>query len=207
MLPWRNMVGPNRSSVHALAVSRNTVVRYWIRAISRCWPAFSNTGKSSPCRAEKSLRIMVSDRTIGTALCAERSPVHLARQHFPGSSGFRARAFPSAIHDLSPPCETPAFRHSSPTSRRKGAFLCFSFGGCDRSAGRNGLRQSPSCEESGARQSLSPLISRAIWPLMMAKIFGPRSVPEKFGAFPNGATSLTNPGIRRGVGSDDPGRL
>jgi hypothetical protein len=23
---------------------------------------------------------------------------------FPGSSGFRARAFPSAIHDLSPPC-------------------------------------------------------------------------------------------------------
>nr|WP_245332687.1 alpha/beta hydrolase [Bradyrhizobium erythrophlei] len=32
--------------------------------------------------------------------------------------------------------------------------------------------------------TLSPLISRAIWPLMMAKIFGPRSVPEKFGAFP-----------------------
>jgi pimeloyl-ACP methyl ester carboxylesterase len=33
-------------------------------------------------------------------------------------------------------------------------------------------------------QTLSPLISRAIWPLMMAKIFGPRSVPTKFGAFP-----------------------
>jgi len=32
--------------------------------------------------------------------------------------------------------------------------------------------------------TLSPLVSRAIWPLMMAKIFGPRSVPEKFGAFP-----------------------
>ena len=32
--------------------------------------------------------------------------------------------------------------------------------------------------------TLSPLISRAIWPLMMAKIFGPRSVPRKFGAFP-----------------------
>ena len=32
--------------------------------------------------------------------------------------------------------------------------------------------------------TLSPLISRAIWPLMMAKIFGPRSMPEKFGAFP-----------------------
>ncbi len=32
--------------------------------------------------------------------------------------------------------------------------------------------------------TLSPLISRAIWSLMMAKIFGPRSVPEKFGAFP-----------------------
>ena len=32
--------------------------------------------------------------------------------------------------------------------------------------------------------TLSPLISRAIWPLMMAKIFGPPSVPEKFRAFP-----------------------
>lgn len=32
--------------------------------------------------------------------------------------------------------------------------------------------------------TLSPLISRAIWPLMLAKIFGPRSVPKKFGAFP-----------------------
>ena len=32
--------------------------------------------------------------------------------------------------------------------------------------------------------TLSPLISRAIWPLMLAKIFGPRSVPEKFQAFP-----------------------
>jgi pimeloyl-ACP methyl ester carboxylesterase len=32
--------------------------------------------------------------------------------------------------------------------------------------------------------TLSPLISRAIWPLMVAKIFGPRSVPKKFEAFP-----------------------
>jgi pimeloyl-ACP methyl ester carboxylesterase len=32
--------------------------------------------------------------------------------------------------------------------------------------------------------TLSPLISRAMWPLMMAKIFGPRSVPRKFEAFP-----------------------
>jgi pimeloyl-ACP methyl ester carboxylesterase len=32
--------------------------------------------------------------------------------------------------------------------------------------------------------TLSPLISRVIWPLMMAKIFGPQSVPKKFGAFP-----------------------
>jgi pimeloyl-ACP methyl ester carboxylesterase len=31
--------------------------------------------------------------------------------------------------------------------------------------------------------TLSPLISRAMWPLM-AKIFGPRSVPKKFEAFP-----------------------
>ena len=32
--------------------------------------------------------------------------------------------------------------------------------------------------------TVSPLISRAVWPLMMAKIFGPNSVPDKFGAFP-----------------------
>jgi pimeloyl-ACP methyl ester carboxylesterase len=32
--------------------------------------------------------------------------------------------------------------------------------------------------------TLSPIISRATWPLMMTKIFGPRSVPEKFEAFP-----------------------
>jgi pimeloyl-ACP methyl ester carboxylesterase len=32
--------------------------------------------------------------------------------------------------------------------------------------------------------TLSPLISRAAWPMMMTKIFGPRSVPKKFQAFP-----------------------
>jgi len=32
--------------------------------------------------------------------------------------------------------------------------------------------------------TLSPLISRAMWPMMMTKIFGPRSVPKKFEAFP-----------------------
>ena len=32
--------------------------------------------------------------------------------------------------------------------------------------------------------TLSPLISRAIWPLMMKKIFGPQSVPKKFEGFP-----------------------
>jgi len=32
--------------------------------------------------------------------------------------------------------------------------------------------------------TVSPLISRAIWPLMMKKIFGPQSVPGKFDAFP-----------------------
>jgi len=32
--------------------------------------------------------------------------------------------------------------------------------------------------------TLSPLLSRVIWPLMLKKIFGPRSVPEKFNAFP-----------------------
>jgi pimeloyl-ACP methyl ester carboxylesterase len=34
------------------------------------------------------------------------------------------------------------------------------------------------------RYTLSPLLSRATWPLMMSKIFGPRSVPKKFKAFP-----------------------
>ena len=32
--------------------------------------------------------------------------------------------------------------------------------------------------------TLSPLISRAAWPMVMAKIFGPQSVPKKFEAFP-----------------------
>jgi pimeloyl-ACP methyl ester carboxylesterase len=32
--------------------------------------------------------------------------------------------------------------------------------------------------------TLSPLLSRAAWPLMLVKIFGPHAVPKKFGAFP-----------------------
>jgi pimeloyl-ACP methyl ester carboxylesterase len=32
--------------------------------------------------------------------------------------------------------------------------------------------------------TLSPIVSRVIWPLLMAKIFGPRSVPKKFDGFP-----------------------
>jgi pimeloyl-ACP methyl ester carboxylesterase len=32
--------------------------------------------------------------------------------------------------------------------------------------------------------TLSPIVSRLMWPLLMAKIFGPRSVPKKFGGFP-----------------------
>jgi pimeloyl-ACP methyl ester carboxylesterase len=32
--------------------------------------------------------------------------------------------------------------------------------------------------------TLSPIISRVMWPLLMAKIFGPRSVPKKFEGFP-----------------------
>lgn len=32
--------------------------------------------------------------------------------------------------------------------------------------------------------TLSPLLGRVIWPLVMAKIFGPRSVPTKFEGFP-----------------------
>lgn len=45
---------------------KDTVVRYWIRAISRCLRVFSNTGKNSPRPVERSLRIMVNDRTIKT---------------------------------------------------------------------------------------------------------------------------------------------
>jgi pimeloyl-ACP methyl ester carboxylesterase len=33
-------------------------------------------------------------------------------------------------------------------------------------------------------QTLSPLISRLMWPLLMKKIFGPKSAPRKFDAFP-----------------------
>lgn len=32
--------------------------------------------------------------------------------------------------------------------------------------------------------SIAPIVSRAIWPLLMAKIFGPQSVPPKFAGFP-----------------------
>jgi pimeloyl-ACP methyl ester carboxylesterase len=32
--------------------------------------------------------------------------------------------------------------------------------------------------------TISPLLSRIIWPLMLKKIFGPRSVPKKFEVFP-----------------------
>jgi pimeloyl-ACP methyl ester carboxylesterase len=33
-------------------------------------------------------------------------------------------------------------------------------------------------------QTISPLLSRAVWPLMLKKVFGPKSVPDKFHAFP-----------------------
>ena len=151
--PWRSTEEPNRSSVHAPATSRGTAVRYWIRAIRS-----AGLPSATPAKAHRVVQegphgswSVIGHREQRSA--AERSlssPVHLALQHFLGSSGFRARAFPSAIHDLSPPRETSAFRHPGPTSRRKGAFLRFSFGGCDRSAGSNGFGQSPSCEESGA---------------------------------------------------------
>ena len=34
------------------------------------------------------------------------------------------------------------------------------------------------------RHSIAPIVTRAIWPLLMAKIFGPQSVPPKFAGFP-----------------------
>jgi pimeloyl-ACP methyl ester carboxylesterase len=34
------------------------------------------------------------------------------------------------------------------------------------------------------RYTIAPLVSRLMWPLLMTKIFGPRSVPEKFEGFP-----------------------
>ena len=36
------------------------------------------------------------------------------------------------------------------------------------------------------RYTLSPLVSRLMWPLLMAKIFGPQSPPQKFEGFPKG---------------------
>jgi pimeloyl-ACP methyl ester carboxylesterase len=34
------------------------------------------------------------------------------------------------------------------------------------------------------RHTISPIVSRVMWPLLMTKIFGPRSVPKKFEGFP-----------------------
>ena len=34
------------------------------------------------------------------------------------------------------------------------------------------------------RYTIAPIVSRVMWPLLMTKIFGPRSVPEKFEGFP-----------------------
>jgi pimeloyl-ACP methyl ester carboxylesterase len=34
------------------------------------------------------------------------------------------------------------------------------------------------------RYTIAPIVSRLVWPLMMTKIFGPRSVPQKFEGFP-----------------------
>jgi len=34
------------------------------------------------------------------------------------------------------------------------------------------------------RYTVSPIVSRVMWPLLMTKIFGPRSVPKKFEGFP-----------------------
>jgi pimeloyl-ACP methyl ester carboxylesterase len=36
------------------------------------------------------------------------------------------------------------------------------------------------------RYTLSPVVGRLMWPLLMAKIFGPQSSPQKFGSFPKG---------------------
>jgi pimeloyl-ACP methyl ester carboxylesterase len=36
------------------------------------------------------------------------------------------------------------------------------------------------------RYTLAPIVSRLMWPLLMAKIFGPESAPKKFGSFPKG---------------------
>jgi pimeloyl-ACP methyl ester carboxylesterase len=34
------------------------------------------------------------------------------------------------------------------------------------------------------RYTISPIVSRVMWPLLMTKIFGPRPVPKKFEGFP-----------------------
>jgi hypothetical protein len=59
---------------------QRTVLRYCRPILDQgdfaVWPAFSNTGKSSPCRGEKSSLIMVSDRTIGNNALLRNDPCH-----------------------------------------------------------------------------------------------------------------------------------
>ncbi|HEX5509404.1 MAG TPA: alpha/beta hydrolase [Pseudolabrys sp.] len=38
------------------------------------------------------------------------------------------------------------------------------------------------------RYAISPIVSRLMWPLMLRKLFGPASVPRKFGSFPKEMT-------------------
>ena len=57
--------------------------------------------------------------------------------------------------------------------------------------------------------TLSPLLSRATWPLMMAKIFWSKIRTEEIRSISegNGTATISDKGIGRGVGADDPGRF
>ena len=50
------------------------------------------------------------------------------------------------------------------------------------------------------RYTISPMVGRVVWPLLMAKIFGPRSVPEKFEAFPKEMALRPSQILRSGCG-------
>ena len=56
------------------------------------------------------------------------------------------------------------------------------------------------------RYTVSPVFSRAMWPIFLGKVFGPEIVPDKFEGFPegDGLSTVADPGQRCRHGPDDP---
>jgi hypothetical protein len=78
-----------------------------------------------------------------------------------------------------------------------------------------GKRESSECSEYTRNHLISippfisPILSRLMWPAMLRKLFGPRSVPEKFAGFPKemAVPAITDPCQRCGSGVDDSRRI